>query len=134
MRLAASLAAASLLGSALSGCGGNPEPSPMPAPSSSTTPSASATPTPPVMPAAARKKTKQGAIAYAKSFIQTLNYAGKSGDTAPLREMYIPLCTRCEAIADGIDKTYRKGGIFGAGIGVPTQFKFYGIENDVAVL
>ncbi len=84
MRLAAPLAAGSvqclLLGVLLSGCGGNPEPAPAPSPRVSTSTSPSASPTPPVMPAAARKKTKQGAIAFARFFIGALNYAGDTGN------------------------------------------------------
>ncbi len=55
------LVAAGLL---LSGCGGDsPEPKPLPKDSKSS-PSASPSPTPPAMPAAAKKKTKAGAIAF----------------------------------------------------------------------
>ena len=58
--LVAPLVAAGLL---LSGCGGDsPEPKPLPKDSKSS-PSASPSPTPPAMPAAAKKKTKAGAIA-----------------------------------------------------------------------
>ena len=37
-------------------------------------------------------------------------------------------------IADGIDATYRKGGKIQGGAWHPTRFKFYGIENEVAVV
>lgn len=136
-RLAAgSMAGVMLL--ALTACGGSPHPQPLPKPISSTSPtpsaSASASPTPPVMPEAAGAKTKAGAEAFARGFIEALNYAGTSGDTKPLRGLYISLCTRCEAIADGVDQTYAAGGYFRGGEWSPTRFKFYAIENNVAVL
>ena len=118
----------------LSGCGGDsPEPKPLPKESKSS-PSASPSATPPVMPAAAKKKTKAGAIAFARAFIQTLNYSGSSGDTARLRRLFIAPCTRCEAIADGIDETYAAGGSFEGGDWVPTRFQFHTMDGNVAVL
>jgi len=129
--LAAGLVAAGLL---LSGCGGDsPEPKPLPTDSKSS-PSESPSPTPPVMPAAAKKKTKGGAIAVTRGFLAALNFAGATGDTKPLRALYVPLCTRCEAIADGIDQTYRSGGKIEGGAWHPTRFKFYDIENQVAFI
>jgi hypothetical protein len=128
-RLAAGFVAACLV---LSGCGGNPKPQPLPRPTASLSPSA--TPSPPVMPAAARAKTRAGAIAFARGFFDAVNYAGRTGDTKPLRRLYIPFCTRCEALADGIDKTYKAGGYYDGGDWVPTRFKFYAIKDDVAIL
>jgi len=129
--LVAPLVAAGLL---LSGCGGDsPEPKPLPKDSKSE-PSASPSPTPPAMPAAAKRKTKAGAIAFTKTFIKTLNYSGASGDTAPFRRLFIAPCTRCEATADGIDKTYSAGGYFRGGGWVPTRFQFHTMDGNVAVL
>jgi hypothetical protein len=132
-RLAAGLIAAGLV---LAGCGGSAEPKPLPAPSKSPSPSASPSDVParPVLPEAAKAKTKAGAIAFTSAFIDTLNYSGTSGETAPLRELFLPLCTRCEAIADGIDETYASGGYFKGGEWTPERFKFYDMQNDVAVL
>ena len=65
--LAAGLVAAGLL---LSGCGGDsPEPKPLPKDSKSS-PSASPSATPPEMPAAAKKKTKAGAIAFVRHYVE----------------------------------------------------------------
>ncbi|MCW2827462.1 MAG: hypothetical protein JWQ67_1078 [Marmoricola sp.] len=135
-RHAAAWIVVAVLFSVLTGCGGAPAPEPLPKPSGSTSPSASASATPgaPVMPGAARAKTKAGAIAFAHGFIEALNFSGTHGDTRIFRNLYIPLCTRCEAIADGIDQTYARGGYFRGGEWRPTRFKFYAIENDVAVL
>jgi hypothetical protein len=128
------LVAAVLAGLLASGCGGSPEPGQLPAPERSSTPSASAKPAPPVMPKAAKAKTRAGAIAFARLFMATLNYAGGNGETQPLRRLFIGECTRCEAIADGIEQTYRQGGYFLGGEWSPTRFKLYSIQNDVAVL
>lgn len=121
------LLAATLL---VSGCGESPEPKPMPKPSD--TAASSSSPSPPVMPAAAKEKSKRGAIAFTQGFFDALNYAGAMGDTQPLRRLYVDACTRCEAIADSIDKTYRDGGRITGGTWQARRFKFYGIENRVA--
>ncbi len=54
----------------LAGCGGSPEPKPPPKAEPSASPSASASPTPPVMPAAAKEKTKAGADAFTRHFVE----------------------------------------------------------------
>lgn len=113
-------------------CGGNPTPAPAPKPSPSASASASATPTPPALPAAAKEKTKAGAIATARHFLSAVNFAGQSGDTEPLRASYISYCTRCAALADSIDETYRKGGSYVGGLWTPQAVKFYAIKNNVA--
>lgn len=118
----------------LSGCGGNPTPAPPPKTSPSPTASASATPMPPALPAAAKEKTKAGAIAATRHFVEALNYSGRTGDTQSLRRAYVSLCTRCEAIADGIDTTYRQGGSYNGGDWVVDGVKFYAIDQGIAVL
>lgn len=128
-RLAAGLVAAGLV---LSGCGGSPEPSPAPKPTTSTSPSPSATPSPPALPEAA--KAKAGAEAMVRHFLTALNYSGRTGNTEPLRNSYVALCTKCEGIADGIDKTYRAGGYYRGGDWVAPRVKFYKIDGDVAIL
>lgn len=106
----------------LTGCGASPSPKPLPR--TAPTPSASATPrpTPPAMPALARKKTRAGAIAAVTYFLQALNYSGRSGNTRGLRASYTRTCTRCEAISQGIDRTYAAGGYYRGAIGTPGGF------------
>ena len=117
------------------GGGGNPEPAPLPRTSTpSPTATASASPTPPAMPAAARQKTKAGAVAFTRHFMEVLNYSGGSGETRAFRGTFNALCTRCDGIADGIEQTYSLGGSYIGGEWTPTRFKFYSIQNDVAVL
>ena len=132
LRLAPGLLAALLLNS----CGGSPEPAPLPKPSaSSSSPAASASLTPPVMPEAARAKTKAGAEGLVRYFLVALNYSGRAGNTAALRHAYVSSCTRCEGIAEGIDRTYVAGGYYRGGDWLPRKITFYKIGgDDVAVL
>jgi hypothetical protein len=132
-RLAVGSIAAGLL---LSGCGGSPEPSPLPKPTESVSPSASAgaSPLAPALPEAARAKTKAGAVAVVRYFLAALNYSGQVGDTSVLRTAYVDLCTKCEGMADGIDKTYAAGGYYRGGDWLTRRVKFYRIQGDVAIL
>lgn len=121
----------------LAGCGGNPEASPPPTPSAtaSPSPSASATATePPEMPPAVRLKNEKGAKATVRWFLQSMDYAGETGDAAAFRATFARTCTKCRAIADGIESTYADGGSITGGAWRPFGFKFYGISDDVATL
>ncbi len=72
-RLAAGLVACSVL---LAGCGGSPAPKPLPAPRPSSSPSPTTTPAAaPAMPEAAKAKTRAGAIAFARHYVELINYA-----------------------------------------------------------
>lgn len=125
-------AAAGVLCLLVAGCGGNPEPKPPPKAEPSTSPSASATP--PAMPAAAKEKTRAGAESAVRHFMTALNYSGTTGDTDALRGAFDAQCTRCEALAKSIDKTYDAGGYYKGGDWIPRKVKFYKITGDVAIL
>ena len=105
----------------LAGCGGNPTPAPPPNSSTSPTVSASATPTPPALPAAAKEKTKAGAIAATRHFMQAMGYAGDTGELETFRSTYLASCTRCAAITAGISSTYKRGGRLQGGQWKPTR-------------
>ncbi|WP_030485105.1 DUF6318 family protein [Nocardioides aequoreus] len=137
MRRLTSTAAAVACAALLVGCGGSPEAGPAPTPSpSSTTPSPTATATnePPAEPKSTREKSREGAIEAAKYFLKTMSHSSSIGDTATFRSTFVARCTRCEAIADGIDETYSAGGSITGGEWVPTDVRFYDISGDVAVL
>lgn len=90
--------------------GGNPEPAPLPkASTSSASPTASAGPSAPVLPAAARAKTKAGAIAFAKHYVQLINHAQSTGDTAPLRAVEAATCPSCKQLRSTIEALYATG-------------------------
>lgn len=134
IQVAASISCAALVAS----CGGAPEASTPPA-ATSEAPNASDTPVPsdpdprpPNKPIEVTEKDANGARAASRFFLEALNYAGVSGDTSLLRQAYTDFCTRCEALADGIDETYGNGGqIFGEGW-IPQDYEFYGIKEDIA--
>ena len=93
----------------VSACGGNAKPQPLPRPTASLSPSAS--PTPPVMPAAAKEKTKAGAIAFARHFVDVINYAGATGDTSRFEALArADVHEMPSALLTDIDEIYAAGG------------------------
>lgn len=102
------VAASACLGLGLAGCGGSAKPSTLPKPSASSSPSPSATP--PVLPAAAKEKTKAGAIAFVRHYVDVLNYATFSGETDTARKLDGEHCESCERMLAAIDAIYENGG------------------------
>jgi hypothetical protein len=94
-----------------SACGGDSSASPTPSPSRSPSPTAtSTTPTPPALPAAAKKNTKAGAIAFVRHYVEVLNYAQESGDVEAIRELSSTACETCKSVAGVISDLYERGG------------------------
>lgn len=94
-----------LAGAALGGCGGSdstadPSPSPSPTPS----------PTGLVMPAAAKEHTKAGAVAFVKHYVQALNAAMSTGETAAVQRLAAPSCRSCANVVGQIRDIYTHGG------------------------
>ena len=94
------------------GCDANPAPGALP---SEPVPSAgrlwqSAPPTAPAMPVAAKGTGPRAAKAFVRHWIDSLNYAARSGDTSGLRASSSPRCAACSAIARFIDRVYAHGG------------------------
>jgi hypothetical protein len=118
-RLAAGLIAAGLV---LAGCGGSAEPKSLPAPTKSPSPSASpsAAPTAPVLPEAAKAKTKAGAEAFVRHYVQVLNYATFTGKTDAARALDDGKCSSCQRMLASIDAIYTKGGNVKGGAWTPT--------------
>lgn len=68
------------------------------------------TPQKPELPKLATENTAEGAKAFVKHYIATINYANASGDTAPMRALANKeLCKLCIGIADSIDHDVREG-------------------------
>jgi hypothetical protein len=104
---------------ALAACSGEPEPKFAPSESSSLTGNESAAPTgevEPTLPASAQENNGAGAEAFVRYFIELLNYAQKTGDTARLQRVSTPRCAACEGYADEINRTYAAGGHVDGGV------------------
>jgi hypothetical protein len=113
-RLAAGLIAAGLV---LAGCGGSAEPKQLPAPSKSSSPSASPSdvPAPPVLPEAAKAKTKDSAIAFARHYVSLINYAQSTGRVDALKAVEDPGCRSCARADAYLADLYQRGGAIRGG-------------------
>ena len=111
-RHAAAWIVVAVLFSVLTGCGGAPAPEPLPKPSGSTSPSASASATPsaPVMPAAARAKTDRAVEAFARYFVDIINFTAASGNREAIDNASLRTCESCRSIAERAFDTYEAGG------------------------
>lgn len=134
-RAALLLAAAALLGS--TACSDNPAPPPLePDPSASTPIEPTGSPdAAPTLPPEARENTPAGAEAFVRYWVETLNYAGATGDVGPLRDASAPECAACEGIADGIERVEQSGGTIDGGAWIVTEVTAIpGIEGTVVDL
>jgi hypothetical protein len=109
-RSAALLAAFAAGALALAGCQANPAPPPLASASTSPKPSPSPATAAPTLPAEAQGTSKAAAKAFVRHWIDVLNYAMSTGDTAGLVELADRSCSTCEAIADRIEDVYAGGG------------------------
>lgn len=93
----------------LSGCRGSEATSP------STAPPISPIPTPttsaaPVLPEAASKNTKAGAIAFVKHYVSAVNHALETGDTSAVAALSDADCKACKRLISNVTKVYAPGG------------------------
>jgi hypothetical protein len=95
------------------------EPAPLPSQSSSATASAtpsstaSASDSPaaaPSMPADAKGTSAKSAEAFARHYVDLINYASRTGKTRELRAASADTCKSCSAIASVVNMIYSKGG------------------------
>jgi hypothetical protein len=109
LALAGSLAG-TLAWCVLAGCGGDGKPTSDPAPSPAS-PSSSPTPTgAPTMPAAATAHTKAGAIAFARHYVDLINYAQATGDIDSLALVEGAKCESCKSVRQNLSSLYASGG------------------------
>lgn len=105
--------AALVVATALTGCQSNPEPPPLEtAPSASPSPS-STEPTSepaPTMPAEAEGPSRAAAKAFVRHYVELMNHATATGNTAPLRSASDQSCTSCSAVIERIEAVYSAGG------------------------
>lgn len=96
----------------LAGCQSNPEPPPLESASGSPSPSATESPTPaaPTLPAEAKGTSEAAAKAFVRHWIEVLNYAMATGDTAPLSALSDPDCSSCAAVVERIESVYESDG------------------------
>ena len=105
----------------LAGCGKeSPEPKPLETASTSTTPSATVSPAP-SMPPAAGKRTKAGAIAFVRHFVELTNRALESGDFAKWDQLVSDDCQSCAEFRSAVTDIYADGGSVHGGVLSPTQ-------------
>lgn len=94
----------------LAACGGDPRPVFSPTPSVSSSPSASPAAGPPTMPSTAKQHTKAGAVAFVKYYWAVANYAQRTLDVAPLRELADSFCGGCEGGVRWLSHVRANGG------------------------
>lgn len=109
-------AVAALMGLAVvAGCSSSPpEPEPLPEPTrssaASSSPSPGPTATPPTLPAEAEGTSPAAAKAFARYYIELVNYAAATGDTQPARQVSSARCQSCNGILGKVDEIYSSGG------------------------
>lgn len=111
-RLLGSVVAGVCAAAFLAGCTSNAEPTPLPEPSASTSPSARASSAPPSLPPEAAGTSPRAAKAFVRYWVETLNYAGSSGETELLVAASNSQCKACQAVVHTIDTTHASGGTF----------------------
>jgi len=96
---------------ALSGCGGGDEPEERQQ-AAAAAPKAEA----PALPAAAKKHTTEGGVAFTKHYFSVVNYAFSTGRTAELTKLTGPACEICRATIGDVVYAHELGRIRGGQI------------------
>ncbi|WP_420819123.1 DUF6318 family protein [Nocardioides iriomotensis] len=105
------VAAAGLLGFGTSACtSGDDPPKPAPLPTESPSPTGSSSEAPPSLPADAGGSSTRAAKAFARHFVDLVNYASATGDVEAINAVASDSCRVCRGMADGIQDVYSKGG------------------------
>ncbi|WP_447647104.1 DUF6318 family protein [Nocardioides zeae] len=100
-RLVALVVGTSLV-AACSGGGGEAEGSPGPSSPSSESSSESPAPPVPVMPEEARGDDDAAAVAFVEHWVELVNYAIRTGETAPLEAVTGPNCGTCDVLYEDL--------------------------------
>ncbi|TXJ07027.1 MAG: hypothetical protein E6Q27_02515 [Aeromicrobium sp.] len=70
----------------------------------------------PQMPDSAREFTEEGAEAFVRHYIETLNNSQWEGETQAILELSAPTCTNCHNMAGAIQDIKNAGGTFEGGL------------------
>jgi len=65
------------------------------------------------MPAAAKQHTREGAEAFARHFIDVINYAQETGETDAMGSISAPRCESCAQYISDIHEWYSEGSVRG---------------------
>jgi Family of unknown function (DUF6318) len=79
-------------------------------PTSEPSPTGPTGPSAPELPAAAKKHTKAGAIAFVRYYLDLLNYATHTGDVGPINRYSQDDCVGCQDDARFYEALYARGG------------------------
>lgn len=110
------VATAGLLGFGTSGCTSDDDPPrPAPLPTEPPSPSQSASPSAPLLPSEAQGTSGSAAKAFARHWVDTVNYAMASGDASPLEALASSACSTCTNLASRIERVNEAGGRFEGG-------------------
>lgn len=112
--LAATLTVAACVVSGCTDPASKPKPLPSPYASDSASASASASASPtdpaPTLPPAANGTSDAAAKAFARHYIDLVNYSARTGETTSLESLGSPSCRSCDAIASNVKRVYGSGG------------------------
>ncbi|PKZ41059.1 hypothetical protein CYJ76_09475 [Kytococcus schroeteri] len=67
------------------------------------------TPAPPVMPAAAKENTAEGAEAFARWYVESINHLFRYPQAGVIDEFSAPSCEQCQRIAETVEEFESKG-------------------------
>jgi hypothetical protein len=90
-------------------------PAPRTSPVATSAPTPEPTAEPPALPGAAQQNTKAGAVAFAKHYIDVVNFVRLGGTTEALRRLGAATCESCAAIVQVATDTYDRGGFIHGG-------------------
>jgi hypothetical protein len=112
VRWRALTAAGAVVLAGLAGCDDEAAPSPAPPEPSSTSPSPTEpTGSPaPTLPVEAKGKSVASAKAFARYFIEAVNFAIRTGDARPVMDVSTPGCVTCNAVKRNAERIYGAGG------------------------
>ncbi len=120
----------------LAGCTGDAAPSPPPLETSTSSPSPTeATGSPaPTLPPEAKGKSVASAKAFARYFIDVVNFAIRTGDADAVMDVSAPGCVTCRAVKRNAERIYGSGGKIEGGQMTPNTVTVVNPPPEAALL